>query len=90
MAAMLRACVLWCAARSAASRDWPVWRSLDDVPTEGAHGRLAANWAVTGGACEAERAFLESAMVARSGAILEGDLARAVGVDRADLISRPG
>ena len=58
-----------------------MWRSLDDVPTEGAHGRLAANWAVTGGACEAERAFLESAMVARSGAILEGDLARAVGVD---------
>ena len=73
------AAIAGCAAENA----WPRFSAIADFPTDGAHGRLAANWAVTGDGCDAERTFLDEVLAARSGALASGAAATILGIGEA-------
>ena len=70
-------------AAASAGDAWPRFSAIADFPTDGAHGRLAANWAVTGDGCDAERTFLDEVLAARSGALASGAAATILGIGEA-------
>ena len=70
-------------AAASAGDAWPRFSAIADFPTDGAHGRLAANWAVTGDGCDAERTFLDEVLAARSGALASGAAAATLGIGEA-------
>ena len=71
-------CVRGDATEPAAPGAWPVWSSVDDIPGDGEHGRVADNWVVTNEACATLRRALAvwlPADGARRGAAAAGALA---------------
>ncbi|KAH8047327.1 hypothetical protein JL722_13139 [Aureococcus anophagefferens] len=70
-------------AAASAGDAWPRFSEIADFPTDGAHGRLAANWAVTGDGCDAEQTFLDEVLAARSGALASGAAATILGIGEA-------